>query len=249
MTTPLDAFGPGILVVTRTDIANSTPINIGYAQEFAPEFSGNIKELYGQNQLPIDAARGTVKVTGKIKAAVLSGLAWNTAFFGNTFTTGGIQWNVNEAKTIPTTPFQVTVNNGAQFDQDLGVVDATTGLPYVKVASGPATGQYSGPTALGVYTFAAADTGKAVLITYSSTVTTGQQLTLANTLLGSAPTFQLDYYTMRQNKAFIARFYQCQAAKISMAAKLEDFMMPEFEVHMFANAAGTLGKLYFPEIS
>jgi len=249
MTTPLDAFGPGIIMVTRNDVQNATPINIGYAQEFTPEFSGNIKELFGQNQFPIDAARGTVKVSAKIKAAVLSGLAWNNAFFGNTFTSGGIRWNVNEAAVIPATPFQVTVTNGATFDQDLGVVDAETGLPFVKVPSAPAAGQYSGPTALGIYTFAAADTGKALLITYSSTTTTGQKLTLTNSLLGTSPTFQLDYYTMRQNKAFIIRFYQCQAAKISMAAKLEDFMMPELEVHMFANAAGNIGQLYFPEVS
>jgi hypothetical protein len=249
MTTPLDAFGPGVIIVTRTDIANSTPVNIGYAQEFSPEFSGNIKELFGQNQFPIDAARGTVKVTGKIKAAVLSGLAWNTAFFGSSFVTGGIKWNPLEAASVPAvSTYTVTVINAATFDADLGVVYALTNLPFVKVASAPAAGQYS-VSGVGVYTFAAADASAAVLINYTSTVTTGQTLTIANSLLGSSPSFQLDYYTSRSNKAFVARYYQCQSAKISFAAKLEDFIMPEFEVHMFANSAGNLGKLYFPEVS
>lgn len=248
MTTPLDAFGPGVIVVTRTDVANSTPVNIGYSQEFSVDFAGNIKELYGQNQMPIDAARGTVKITGKIKAAVLSGVAWNNVFFGNSFTTGGIKWNPSEAGSIPTTPFQITVINAANFDADLGVVSAVTGLPLTKVASAPITGQYSVSVA-GVYTFAAADTGQAMLISYTSTVTTGQKLTLTNTLLGTAPIFQLDYYTTRNSKAFVARFYQCQAAKLTIAAKLEDFMMPEFEVHMFTNAANQIGVLYFPEVS
>ena len=248
MTTPLDAFGPGMIYVTRTDLVNQTPINIGYAQEFAPEFSATIKELYGQNQFPLDAARGTVKVTAKIKAAVLSGLAWNTAFFGNTFTTGGIQWNVSELKTIPTTPFQVTVNNAAQFEQDFGVIDPATNLPYIKVASGPTTGQYS-VSNVGVYTFAAADTGKSVAITYTSTVTTGQKLVISNQMLGTSPIFRLDYYTIRAGKAFIARFNQCQTSKFSMAAKLEDYMQPEFEVHMFADATGNLGTMFFPEVA
>jgi len=250
MTTPLDAFGPGSIIVTRTDIANQTPINIGYAQEFSPEFSGNIKELYGQNQYPLDAARGTVKISGKIKAAVLSGIAWNSTFFGNNFVSGGLKWNQNEAWAIPGTPFQVTVINAATFDQDLGVVYAVSNLPFIKVASAPIIGQYS-VSAAGVYTFATADSAVVggVLVNYTSTVTTGQTLNISNMLIGSSPTFQLDYYTMRSGKAFIARYNQCQAAKIAIAAKLEDFIMPEFEIHMFANAAGNVGKLIFPEVS
>lgn len=248
MTTPLDAFGPGVIVAQRTDVANATPVNIGYAQEFTMDFSATIKDLYGQNQYPLDAARGTVKVTGKIKAAVLSGIAWNTVFFGNSFTTGGIKWNYNEAATIPATPFQVTVVNTATFDKDLGVTYALSGLPLTKVASAPATGQYA-VSGSGVYTFAAADTGLGVLITYTSTVVTGQQMNISNNLLGASPNFQLDYYTTRSGKAFVARFNQCQAAKIALAAKLEDFMMPEFDIQMFADSTGSLGKLIFPEIS
>ena len=248
MTTPLDAFGPGVLIVTRTDVANATPVNIGYAQEFQPEFSATIKELYGQNQFPLDAARGTVKVTGKIKAAVLSGIAWNNVFFGQTTTTGGIKWNYQEAAAIPATPYQVTVVNSATFDKDLGVTFAATGLPLVKVASAPATGQYS-VSGAGVYTFAAADTTLGVLITYTSTVTTGQTIPLTNQLLGTSPTFQLDYYTTRNNKALVARFNQCQANKIAFAAKLEDFIMPEFDIAMFADSSGSVGKIVFPEVA
>jgi hypothetical protein len=245
----LDAFGPGLLFLTRTDVANSTPINIGSANEFNVDFAGNIKELFGSNQLPIDAARGTIKVTGKAKAATISGLAWNAAFFGNNFSTGGFKWNVGEAASVPaSTPWTVTVTNAANFDKDLGVVFDATGIPLVKVASAPATGQYS-VSAVGVYTFASADANKAVLITYTSTVTTGQTLTISNQLIGSAPIFQLDYYTSRNNKAFVARYNSVQCNKLSFAAKLEDFIMPELEFSMFVDASNTLGKLVFPEVS
>ena len=246
MTVPFDAFGPGVIVVTRTDVTPGTPVNIGYAQSFNTQFQATIKELYGQNQLPIDAARGTVKVTGKITAAVLSGLAWNNTFFGNTFTSGGIQWNLNESKTVTSGTVQ-TLTNVATFDQDLGVVYASSNLPLIKVASAPAVGQYSA-TGAGAYTMNASDTGP-VLVSYTSTVTTGQTLSINNQLLGYSPTFQLDYYTMRNNQAFVARYYQCQMASINLPAKLEDFVMPEMEVHIFANATGQLGKLYFPQVS
>jgi hypothetical protein len=244
----LNAFGPGILKITRNDIANATPIDIGYANEFSFDFAGNIKELFGQNQYPLDVARGTVKITGKAKAAVMSGIAWNSAFFGENFQSGGIKWNPGEAHSVPAeSTYTVTVTNSATFEQDLGVVYAETGLPLIKVAAVTEIGQYS--VSAGVYTFFSDDASANVLVSYTSTVTTGQTLPITNHLLGYSPTFQLDYYTSRNNKAFIARFYKCVAPKISIAAKLEDFSMPEFDISMFASPAGSVGMLVYPEVS
>ena len=62
-------FGPGVLYVTRTDVANSTPINIGFANEFSFDVKVNVKELFGQNQYPLAVAAGTKKITLKAKAA------------------------------------------------------------------------------------------------------------------------------------------------------------------------------------
>ncbi|KAF2991157.1 hypothetical protein OGR47_02685 [Methylocystis sp. MJC1] len=244
----LNAFGPGILYVTRTDIQNATPINIGYSNEFSTDFSSNVKELYGQNQYPLDVARGTVKITGKAKAATISGIAWNSVFFGETFQSGGIQWNSGEAHSVPAvTTYTVTVTNSATFDQDLGVIYAATGLPLTKVAAVTAIGQYS--VSAGVYTFYSGDASAAVLISYTSTVTTGQTLPITNHLLGFSPTFQLDYYTSRNNKPFVARFNKCVCPKMSIASKLEDFQMPDFDFSIFADPVGNVGKLVFPEIS
>jgi hypothetical protein len=248
MTTPLDAFGPGIVIVTRTDIANSTPINIGFAQGLSIDFSGSMKELTGQNQYSLDAARGPVKVSGKMSSAVLSGVAWNTVFFGDSFASGGIKWNPDEAAAVPAaTAFTVTVANSATFDQDLGVKYALTGLPFTKVASAPAVGQYS--QVGGVYTFAAADASAQVLVTYSSTTTTGQTLSVNNHLLGYSPKFQLDYFTSRDGKALIARYFSCQGSKITLASKLDDFLMPEMDFSVLSNPAGNVAKLYFPEVA
>jgi hypothetical protein len=252
MTTPFDAFGPGIVIVTRTDVANSTPVNIGFAQGLSFDFSASAKDLTGQNQFPLDVARGAVKVTAKMTSAVLSGLAWNTVFFGESFATGGLAWAPDEAGTIPSVgPFTSVVTNTATFDQDLGVKFGDSALPLIKVASGatPTTGQYAVSPTGGTYTFAAADAGRPILRTYSYTTTGGQTLAINNHLLGYAPKFQLDYFTSRDNKALIGRYYQCQGTKITLASKLEDFLMPEMDFSVLANSAQQVAKLYFPEVS
>src|ERR1700674_2634501 len=95
------AFGPGILIATRTDIANATPINVGFVQDFTIDLTGETKELYGQSQFPLVVARGTIKATGKWKNAEISAYAWNSLFFGMpTINTGGFAWNVGEQHTV-----------------------------------------------------------------------------------------------------------------------------------------------------
>lgn len=71
----------------------------------------------------------------------------------------------DESATIGSTPYQITVAApyGA-WAQDDGVTDSA-GTAFTKVTGTPAAGQYS--VVNGVYTFAAADTGTGVLISYS----------------------------------------------------------------------------------
>jgi hypothetical protein len=41
------SFGSGVLLGTRTDIANATPLNFGLVQEVTIDESATIKELTG----------------------------------------------------------------------------------------------------------------------------------------------------------------------------------------------------------
>jgi hypothetical protein len=242
-------FGPGSVYVTRNDIANQTPINIGFAQEFSYDEAGESKQLYGQNQYPLAVARSTIKATGKMKSAEVSGIALNAAFHGQSFSAGQLLMAQSEAGSVPaSTAYTVTVANSAHFDTDLGVVYAATGLPFTKVASGPTVGQYS--VSAGVYTFAAADASAAVLLTYAYTTTSsGQTLTVANQPIGTSPTFQIDYATSLYGKSYYVRFYACIAEKLSRAHKLSDFMMPEVDFSFFANAAGNVYEVSYPTVS
>ncbi len=237
---PMGVFGPGSLFVKRTDIANQSPYNIGYCQEFSYDESGDTKELYGQNQYPLLVARGTVKATGKIKAATISGLALSACVFGQSFSSGQLLLASGEAGTVPgSSTYTVTVTNSATFDTDLGVTYAATGLPLTQVASGSeALGKYS--VSAGVYTFASADASAAVKINYAYTDTTGQKITLANQPIGTTPTFQLDYVSTLYGATYYMRFFNCISSKLSRSHKLTDFVMPEIDFAFFANAAGNI---------
>lgn len=255
MSTPLAVFGPGILIAQRTDITTPSPVNVGFVQEFSIEAAGTTKALYGQKQFPLVGARSTIKVTGKFKNAVVSGLAMNALFYGESagVSTGGIAWNIDSTFSVPASSgYTVLVGSSTTFDADLGVKYSTSGLPLQRVAAGSeATGKYS-VSLTNTYTFAAGDASAALKITYTNTVTTGASLIITNKNIGSTPTFQLDYYTnlnQPTSKPFVVRLYQAIAAKHVMQFKLEDFMIPEFDYELFANASDQVYDMIFPEVS
>lgn len=254
MSTPFAAFGPGILIASRTDITIPAPVNVGFAQEFSLEMAATVKQLYGQKQFPLAAARGTIKATGKFKSAVISGLAWNALMYGETsFSTGTINWNIDSTFTIPAvSSYIVTVGSSLTFEADLGVRYSTSGLPFQRVSTGAeAAGKYS-IVNTNTYTFAAADLSAKISVTYTNNSGTGQSLIVTNKMIGTTPTFQLDYYTnfnQPGSKPFVVRVFECVASKHGMGFKLEDFMIPEFEFDLFANPADQIYEMCFPEIS
>lgn len=247
------AFGSGVLIGTRTDIATQTPVNFGLVQEVTLDLAFDTKELYGQYQFPVAIARGKAKFTGKAKMANISGVALGSLFFGITPVAGQTATAFGEGPTaIPSTPFTLVVANGATFVADLGVLNAATGLPLTKVASAPAAGQYSVTVATGTYLFSSADnvSGIKVLISYTYTIaTTGQTITMTNPLLGNTPTFGANLFTTFQNKPLTVSLPNCVSSKLAMATKLDDFLIPELDFDIFADVAGNVGVWSFADKS
>ncbi|VTZ49258.1 conserved hypothetical protein [Methylocella tundrae] len=243
------SFGSGVLLGTRTDIANATPVNFGLVQEVTIEETASIKELTGQYQRPVAIARGTIKTTGKAKVARISGLALANLFYGVAPSAGQVATSFAEAASVPAAaPYAVTVANATNFVDDQGVLYAATGLPLTKVASAPSPGQYS--ISSGVVTFNAADAGTAVLISYTYTANnSGQKFTVSNQLLGTTPTFQAVFYTTFQGQALSLKLNNCTSSKLSFQTKLEDFVMPEFDFSCFADPAGNVMTWSFAEAS
>ncbi len=239
-------FGSGVMIATPTG-ANPTPVLLGELQEVNIDISFSTKLLHGQYQFPVALGRGTAKITGKAKYARFSAGALGL-FLGLTPASGTTIMAFGEAGTIPGTPFAVTVANSATWAEDKGVAFALTGEPLTRVASSPATGQYS--VAAGVYTFAAADTTLGVLINYNYTNAVAPQktITMTNPLLGAGTQFQVDtsQWSSTLNQQTGMQLFACQSSKLTIPGKLEDFTVYDFDFEAYANAANQIGKFFMP---
>lgn len=234
-------FGSGTAIVTPAG-SNPTPLNIGLLQELTINVAQSNKTLYGQYKDPVAVGAGTRKWTGNAKVARFSMQVLNALYFGTTISAGQIAEMFGEAGTVPAvSTYIVTTANSATWTTDLGVIYTATGLPLKRVASGPTVGQYS--VAAGVYTFAAADASAKVLISYVYTIpTVGQNFSVPPTLIGSTINFAVNATMIdpTTNNVLSFLFPNCVANKFSMGSKLEDFVMPEFDFDIFANAAGQI---------
>jgi len=242
-------FGAGNMYVTPlqladgTSVTNPTPIPLMVLQEGSLDFSGDEKLLYGQNQFPVAVGRGKVKLGVKVKPARVFAAAWNTLFFGQSLSAGLIANHTDTTGVvIPATPFQVTVTppSSGTFAADMGVISATTGLPMKRVASAPATGEYSVNVSTGAYTFAAADTTKTVYINYqySASVAGSQKQTVQNLPMGLAPVFKADLTVNYLGKVTTFSFPNAIPTKMGLGFKNEDFAVPEFDFSAFDNGSG-----------
>jgi hypothetical protein len=229
--------------------ANPTPYQLGVLQEVSVDFKADLKKLFGTSQFPVAKARGKIDVTAKGKFATLDPSMLNQLYFGQVQTPGMTLMAVNEAFTIGSgsPPVETyTVANGTTFQTDYGVINAVTGAQFVKVTSGsPATGQYSVNPATGAYTFAAADNGTGVLISYTYTSSTrGATITLTNQLMGYAPEFRAFLFNTFRNKIMGLELYSCTMGSVSIPTKQEDFWMLDIDFDAGVDASGTLGKIY-----
>ncbi len=245
------AFGAGSFWGIQTGNANPTPNRFGALQSCDVSFDATVKELFGSYQLPLAIGRGTMKVTGKASAGQFQGRVLSDLFFGISKSVGQTLISDNEAGTVPAaTPFTVTVANSTGWQTDLGVKYSATGLPLTRVAATPATGQYS--VAAGVYTFASADTGLGVAISYTynpTSNTVGESVTMTNQLLGTAPSFKSVVSQVFNGERVTLTLNQCVSTKYTFSTKLEDFNIPDFEFSAFVDASNTLGTISLGEAS
>lgn len=245
-------FGAGSFWGVQTGNANPTPNRFGAVQNVDVSFDATVKELFGGYSLPLAIGRGTMKIAGKAQAGQFQGRILSDLFFGVSKTVGQTLVADNEAGTVPSPsgPYTVTVANSTGWVIDLGVKYAATGLPFTRVASGPTVGQYS--VAAGVYTFAAADAGLGVAISYTYTPTSntvGETVSMTNQLIGTQPTFKSVTSQVFNGERLTLTLNQCVATKYTFSTKLEDFNIPEFDFSAFVDASNTLGTICLGEAS
>lgn len=243
-------FGAGKLIAIPTNladgtaIANPTPVVLGTMQDISLDLSTEIKTLYGSKRYPIAVGQGKGKTEIKAKYAEIDGGILGSLFFGKSSTAGIKAAVFDFAATIPTTPFKVTITppSSGTFVADLGVMFTATGVQLDRVASAPATGQYSLNAATGEYTFASADTGKAVAISYEYSAASGGKVwTMTNETMGYTPSFAMLLQNGYDGKNLVCKLNRCVSGKLALPLKSDDFAIYDFEAQAFADAAGSLG--------
>ena len=112
-----------------------------------------------------------------------------------------------------------------------------------RVASAPVAGQYS-VTEAGVYTFATADVGKTVFISfkYTATVAGAKSGVVSNLDMGYTPEFSVDLFRDYKGKFFGMEFFRCVSNKLAFSSKQDDYDLPEFEFQPMADDLGRVFK-------
>lgn len=243
-------FGAGNMYVTQlidaygNIPATPTPYPLLVMQEASLDDTAQLKKLFGQNARAFAIARAETTTTIKVKNARVIANVWNAIYYGQTMNTGLITVLTDTTgSVVPGTPYQVTITppNSGTFTSDQGVLEGATGYPLQKVASAPATGQYSQAGA--VYTFAAADTGLTRYINYQYTVSTasaGWNMTVKNLAMGAAPAFRARLTVLYQGKNIHLDCRNCVATKFSLPFKNTDFAVPELEFELQDDGAGNV---------
>ena len=236
-------FGLGGLYLLDNE-SPTQATQVGVLKDVTLDISFDTKELRGSYTFPVDIAKAGGKIEGKAKFAQISGRLINEIIQGTLTTGATVIGSNNEAGTVPATPYAITVANTTGWS-DLGVYNVTNSKFMTRVASSPATGQYS--AAAGVYTFAAADTTNKVQISYSYTSATGNTVTLTNNLMGSGTTYVVQLYNTYKGKNVGVKLYAVTLGKYSFAMKNEDFTDEDVDLMGFADANGDVISLYTTE--
>lgn len=244
-TTGKKIFSPGRFFGIN-NVSNPTPARAYVPQDMSIDFKQSTKELFGEKRFSVAVAAGEQSITGKVSMGAQNARILADLLFGIGSSTGSIVEADKETAVVPSTPFQVTVANGATWTTDLGVMDAATGEVYTRVASAPATKQYS-VSAGGIYLFNTANVGVNVLISYLYTIATGEKLIMTNQLQGPAGSFTSVMVFPYGTDQDVLTLNNAIPTDHSLATKLGDYAKPTFGFMASTDASDTLGTYAFSQ--
>jgi hypothetical protein len=253
------SFGTGgVILIPRRDangelVAVPTPVQMQSCMDFTIDVKSDVKMLEGQMQYALAAAVGKRTVDVSFTHNIHSPSSMNAQ--GAETVTAGQKKIYTEATpfTIPSTPFTDTVTppSSGVFVSDLGVYYGDTGgvdagVQLVRVASSPVAGQYA-VSNIGLYTFAAADTGKPVYRKYLYSLATGKSFTMNNRVQGMSPEYSAIITSGSYRGVTVTFEFPMVVIKDqSLPFKNGDFMASKVSLSVMANpVTNVVGTQYF----
>lgn len=245
VTPEFDEFGVEIPVDERN------PLIVGTVQEASLDFNKETKELFGSDsQFAKAIATGQMSIGGKVKFGQINADVLSAVFFGKTLTNGIYAINYDSVGTVIPSGGTVTVTppKAGDFESNKGVILKAGSVAMKRVASSPSAGQYSVNEGTGEYTFATADVGKVVFITYAytATSTSAKNATFSSIAMGLTPSFQLDLDINYGGKDTTFSLLKCVSSKLTYATKYNEFTTPEFEFKAQQNEDGDVIRIGAP---
>jgi hypothetical protein len=223
---------------------NPTPLRALTIQDAELDISGTIESLKGQFQFPDDTAVTDKKGSGKITMGRKDLSLLNQIFFADIAAVGGTSVSPVE-KHVAAATISVTPPGSGTFFADLGVYyGANINHSFQRIATGsPTAGQYS--VSGGTYTFASADVGLDVLISYAYTQpTTGTIFQVNNQNIGYGPQVEIymvdTYQPVNIGTVLLPVFvystikvYAAKISKVTLGNKRANYSMPEVNYEYF----------------
>lgn len=232
-------FGSGIARGIRNDIIGQTPRIFGVMQDISISFDGEIKELFGQFQFPVDTARGKTKIAGKTKFATINGAVFNDLFFGQTQSVGQIAFAYNELATLPAVINGTTNATTASSSPTLHFASTPAGI-----VPGSLIGDTTSPAVITAGTYVTAVTGTTVTMSANAAgagvggtdaITFSPAYTVANNTLTPLGDLGLYYFTSSIGANAGVALNELTTIAPATAAGSYDFK-PTLGAYSFSNA-------------
>lgn len=246
-------FGAG-RVFMRSNATNPTPVRSLVPQSQSIDMKRKVESLFGERQLAVAVGAGEMEITGKVEFGKTNARIFSDIMFGVSQSTGSYLQADKEAGTVPgSSTYVITVANATNFQFDLGVINAATGVIYTRVASGSevAGASYSvveSGVNKGKYTFALGDANGNMLISYVySSSSIGSTVAISNQQQGLTGLFQAVHVLPWGAQQDMIVFNNCLAASTSISAKKSGFGMTSFDYQASADNNDVLGTMTFAE--
>lgn len=246
-------FGAG-RVFMRSNVVNPTPVRSLVPQSQSIDMKRKVESLFGERQLAVAIGAGEMEITGKVEFGKTNARVFSDIMFGVSQSTGSYLQADKEAGTVPgSSSYVITAVNSSNFQFDLGVINATTGAIYTRVAAGSEVSGASYSVVesgvnKGKYTFAAADANANMLISYVySSSSIGSTASLTNQMQGQTGLFTAVHVLPWGSQQDMIVFNNCLAASTSISAKKSGFGMTSFDYQASTDNNDVLGTMTFAE--